>query len=66
MDEQALYWIQVPFSEHLGRSTQIFSGEFYGFYFWPDGFTVDSEYADDDPVIVDKTLETFNADAKIK
>ena len=35
-------------------------------YCWPTGFYVDSEYQYDDPVVIDKSLETYNADVKIQ
>lgn len=35
-------------------------------YCWPQGFWYDERFPQDDPVVSDKTLETFNADQKTK
>jgi hypothetical protein len=49
-----------PFFDHLGKSSQIFTHVMYDHYSSPLGFRYD-ELSNDDPVISDPNMETFNA-----
>lgn len=54
-----MQWVWRPFFDHLGKSSQIFTYNLYDHYCWPGDF-------DDDPVIDDESLESFNAWDKVE
>ena len=63
-----MQFVWKPFSESLGDSVEIFTHILEDIYWFPDGFTYDERDfgvdENDDPVVDDETLETFNADDK--
>jgi hypothetical protein len=56
-------WIWRPYSDSLGNSTQIFTHMLDYGYAAPDGFGFDL-LDDEDPFIIDKNFETYNAELK--
>ena len=57
-------WVWRPFYSHIGNRSEIFTHTFYDYYYSPKGFIYDQKRNDDEPVIDDITLKTFNADKK--
>lgn len=55
-----------PFFDHLGKSTEIFSGAMYDHYCWPQGYWYDGIFNGDQPVVTDETLKTDNTWEKIE
>ena len=53
-------WLWRPFFDHLGKKVEILTGAFYEFYGPPGGFGYD-ENNNDDPIVNDLTLSTYNA-----
>jgi hypothetical protein len=37
----------------------------YSHYYWPAGFENDQRDSNDDPVVIDKTLSSFNGDKMV-
>jgi hypothetical protein len=50
--------------EHHGFGKQIFTHVLYNHYSAPDGFNFDC-YSNDDPIVDDPNLSTYNVDAKV-
>ena len=65
MKDESMQFVWRPFSEHLGKSAQIFTHVMMNHYNWPTEFHID-DMRDDDPVVVDEGMETFNADKKVE
>ena len=57
-------WLWRPFFEHSGTRTQIFTHSLYQHYSAPRGFDFDT-MNDDEPVVADKSLQTYNLDARV-
>jgi len=55
-----------PFEKHFGKEKQIFTSAMRDHYCWIGGEWYDERFTDDDPVVVRKDLDTFNADKKVK
>jgi hypothetical protein len=57
-----MQWVWRPFFDHLGHSTEIHTTSMFDHYCPPSGFRYDQRMENDDPVVDDIGLETFNAD----
>ena len=65
LKDKSMEFIWRPFFDHLGKSAEIFTSIMYNHYYWPNGFNYDQRDSQDEPVITDETLSTFNADKKV-
>lgn len=59
-----MQFIWRPFSKNLNNKAQIFTHAMMNHYSAPNGFRIDNLY-NDDPVVLDVGMETFNADKKV-
>ena len=64
MAEKSMQWVWKPMHESLGDSVSIFTHTFPDHYHQPEEFRYDENNFGKDPVVTDKSLKTFNADAK--
>jgi len=61
LKDKTMQWIWKPFSESLGDQVSLFTHTMHNHYCYPRGFAYDVRYDDDNPVVSDESLETFNA-----
>ncbi len=61
---QEMEWLWRPFFDHFGTDKQIFTHALYQHYSAPSGFNFDT-YSNDDPIVDNKNLSTYNVDDKI-
>jgi hypothetical protein len=64
LNEKAMEWIQRPFFNHLGKSTQILAHAMYQSYCSPENFSYDVFESNNDPFVLDKKLSTYNAEQR--
>lgn len=57
-------WIQRPFFDHLGKSTQILAHALYENYCSPHEFEYDVFDSNNDPFVTNEKLTTYNAPVK--
>ena len=65
MNESALEFLWRPFSETRGNDTEILAHMMYSHYSAPPNFCW-SYQCDNDPIVDDKKLKTYNLDAKVE
>ena len=58
-------FIWQPFYEHLNATAQIYTYAMYHHYCFFNDLWWDNNWFDDDPVVTNPELETFNADYKV-
>lgn len=63
--QRAMNFLWRPSFSHFGTSRQIFTSVFQDHYGFPDPFKADMFFKDQDLMITDKTLTSFNADEKL-
>lgn len=66
MKEKSMQWVWKPFDESLGDNVSIFTSTMPDHYHAPAEFRYDENNFGTDPVVTNKNLETFNADAKMR
>ena len=64
MKDNSMQFIWRPFSKNLGKQAQIFTHAMMNHYSSPSGFRIDV-MSDDDPVVVDEGMETYNVKDKV-
>jgi len=63
--ENGMEWLWRPFFGHFGTDKQIFTHAMYQHYSAPSGFNFDT-YSDDEPIVDDPSLSTYNLDFKVQ
>lgn len=64
LENKSMNFLWRPFSKHFGNQKQIFTGAMRDHYCWASGFWYDERFPQDDPFIVNKNLDTYNAKKK--
>lgn len=66
LKDKSMNFLWRPFAEHFGNQKEIFTGAMRDHYCWPQGFWYDERFWNDEPFVVNKKMDTFNADQKVK
>jgi len=64
--DKAMEFLWRPSAAHFGKEKQIFTTAMRDHYCWTDGQWVDERFPNDDPTVTDESLDTFNANMKMK
>ena len=64
MADKTMQWVWKPFDASLGDNTSIFTHTMPDHYHGPESTRYDENNFNQDPMVIDKNLSTFNADEK--
>lgn len=64
INDKALNYLWRPFSKHFGKQKELFTGVMKDHYCWSQGMWHDERFDNDDPVVVNPKLDTYNAPEK--
>ena len=66
LQDKSMNYLWRPFAEHFGDQKEIFTGAMRDHYCWTQGFWYDELWFGDEPFVVNKKRDTFNADKKVE